>query len=287
MRPPAFTLVEVLLAVAIIVVLLALVATALDRALYRAELTVCATRLHTMASGAVTYATAHARRYPYRPGVQAGDWEPHKLYHNLPGIGTYDERPIIKQFIPLKATLDPLCPEINVDEAVTHPQDMVFRNSHQWAGFRWFGHRGMQRLGDRLTWTDSVHYDPPRTFRFALLASDRDFMNHEGLIVDSSHPDSEGVLVAMKWQSEKVRGGFGLLADAALQATYSGWYRTGEVYRGPSDLNYAFDDGSVQRLDRVLYQDDERMTRVPHFANVVGVPTVGSWPSQFDNLPKP
>ena len=288
MRPRlGFSLVEMLMGIVIILMLAAILVAALDRAIYRAELTVCATRLHATAAGLITYATSHARKYPHRPGVDDGDWEPHKLYQKFPDLRVRDERPAIKDFVALKSMLDPLCPEIDIGEIATDPDDVVFRNSHQWAGFRWFGHPGMQKLGDRLTWTDSVHYAAPRTFRFTLLASDRDFLNTEQSIVDSSHPDAEGMLVSMKWQSEDVNGGFGLLADAALQATYSGWYRLGEAYRGPSDLNYAHSDGSVQRLDGVMHMNDERMTPVPHFANITGIPTVGSWPTQFDNVPKP
>lgn len=286
--PPrrGFSLVELLVVASVIVVLLALTVAAMDHAIYRAELAVCGSRLHAMAAGALTYATAHRRRYPYRQGVENGDWEAHKIYQSLPNLSPIDDRPITKDYIPLKTSLDPLCQEISIDEGSTKPEDVVFRNSDLWAGFRWFGHQGMRKIGDRMEWTDDVYSSPPRTTTFSLLASDRDFMNFAQPIVDSSHPDDEGLLVSMKWQSGDVSGGFGLLADTVLQATYSGWYRLGVTYRGKSDLNYAYDDGSVQTVRGVLYQKDDRMTPVPHFANVTGVPTVGAWPTQFDNLPR-
>lgn len=284
---PGYSLVELLVVLAIVMMLFAMAATALDSAMYKAELAVCASRLHAMTSGLVTYAVGHKRRYPHRRGVGDGDWEPHKLAQNLPGRGLNDERPMLDGYVSLDTMLDPLCPQVSIDIADTQPQDIVFRNSHQWAGFQWFGNQGMLKIGDRLTWTDSVNYSPARTFRFTLLASDRDTINQGQELVDSSHPDADGLLVSMKWQSEDVSGGFGLLADTVIQATYSGWYRLGEAVRGKSDLNYGYDDGSIERFDQVLYRDDPRMTPVPHFANPAGVPTVGSWPSQFDNVPKP
>src|SRR5438876_557647 len=48
----AFTLIELLVVVTIIVVLLALLTPALDRAIYQAELTVCAANQHTVGAGA-------------------------------------------------------------------------------------------------------------------------------------------------------------------------------------------------------------------------------------------
>ena len=284
---PAYSLVELLVVIAIVGMLFALTAAGFDSADYKAELAGCAGRLRAMSSGLVTYAMDHKRRYPHRRGVEEGDWEPHKLAQQLPGRGLYDERPMLKGYISLDTMLDPLCPPISIDVADTQPQDIVFRNSHQWAGFQWFGNPGMLKVGDRLTWIDDVNYTPARTFRFSLLASDRDTINEGQRLVDSSHPDADGLLVSMKWQSEDVSGGFGLLADTVVQTTYSGWYRLGESVRGKSDLNYGYDDGSVQRFDQVLYRDDPRMTPVPHFANPAGVPTVGSWPSQYDNIPKP
>ena len=285
-RLRGFTLIELLVVMTTIVVLLSLVAAAVERAIYRAELAVCATRLHGTANGLTTYVMSFNRHYPYRQGVVNGDWEPHKLYQSLPNVTPVDERPVIKAYVPLESTLDPLCKKIYIDESATQPNDVVFRNSHQWAGFKWAGFPGMCKMGDRLTFTDSTFYPSPRTFEFSIVAADRDFLNFEEKIVDSSHPDDEGLLTAMSWQSQDVSGGFGVLADTALQATYSGWYRLGKTSRGKSDFNYAYEDGSVRRIDGVIYQGDERMTRVPHFANITGVPTVGSWPTQFDNLPK-
>src|ERR1041385_7156002 len=64
----AFTLIELLIVVTVIVVLLALLTPALDRAIYQAELTVCASRLHATGVAVTSYASQYRRTYPYRPG---------------------------------------------------------------------------------------------------------------------------------------------------------------------------------------------------------------------------
>ena len=75
-----FTLIELLVVIAIIVVLLALLVPALDKALYQSELAVCATHLNAITTGANTYALNFKRSYPYRPGVVAGgNYYPYQL----------------------------------------------------------------------------------------------------------------------------------------------------------------------------------------------------------------
>jgi prepilin-type N-terminal cleavage/methylation domain-containing protein len=80
----AFTLIELLVVVTVIVLLLALLTPALDKAVYQAELTVCATRLRTIATGSVTYAFDYRRAYPHRPGVRDDTaWAPAMIYNGF------------------------------------------------------------------------------------------------------------------------------------------------------------------------------------------------------------
>src|SRR5687768_4548268 len=67
----AFTLVELLVVVAIIAVLLALVMPALDRAVYSAEMAVCMSNEHATVQGGLMYTADFKRRYPYRAHVIA------------------------------------------------------------------------------------------------------------------------------------------------------------------------------------------------------------------------
>src|SRR5687767_8500683 len=98
-----FTLIELLVVITIIVVLLALLTPALDKAIYQAELAVCAATLDGLATAATTYAMDHKRRYPYRTGVDnGGQRRPSELKIFLPGDARDgDDRPVIRDYIPL------------------------------------------------------------------------------------------------------------------------------------------------------------------------------------------
>ena len=83
-RLRAFTLVELLIVITLIVLLLALLTPALDKAVEQAQLTVCSSKLHAVASGALTYAMDHKRRYPYRDGMHNPDVNWHTTMLNSP-----------------------------------------------------------------------------------------------------------------------------------------------------------------------------------------------------------
>src|SRR5688572_14459762 len=113
MRRPGFTLIELLVVVTIIVVLLALLTPALDKAIYSAELAVCGSQLHAIGSGATIYAAQFRRYYPYREYSQRSQARAVDIrYMELPGAGPssgIDERPLLRTFMPLNETLnDPL-----------------------------------------------------------------------------------------------------------------------------------------------------------------------------------
>src|SRR5687768_392095 len=97
--PRAFTIVELLVVITIIVVLLALLAPALDRAIYQAELAVCGANQRGIASGVGTYAMSYRRNYPNRFLDANGGYMAGELYH----MGdAFDDRPMLTPFIPLK-----------------------------------------------------------------------------------------------------------------------------------------------------------------------------------------
>jgi prepilin-type N-terminal cleavage/methylation domain-containing protein len=113
-RHTGFTLVELLVVIAIIVVLLALLAPALDQAVYQAELAVCAARQNAVATGAGVYAVQHARAYPYRP-TRTG-------FNLTTDIvrGGVDDRPVMRPYIPMRALLDPFTTAVDLDTQASY-----------------------------------------------------------------------------------------------------------------------------------------------------------------------
>ena len=67
-----FTLVELMVVVAIIAILVSLMTPAVEEAMYQAQLAVCATRLNGIALGAATYANDNRSRYPHRNVIEQG-----------------------------------------------------------------------------------------------------------------------------------------------------------------------------------------------------------------------
>src|SRR6185295_546837 len=128
---PAFTLIELLVVITIIVVLLSLLAPALDKAIYQAELAVCAANLRAIAGGAAIYASGSKRFYPYRPGVRDDmAWPTAMIYNGSLEIQTvynalwtqvnpvvYDDRPLLRTFLRLNSALcDPLTGKLDYED---------------------------------------------------------------------------------------------------------------------------------------------------------------------------
>src|ERR1041385_425886 len=146
-----FTVIELLVVITIIVVLLALLTPALDEAVYQAELAACSGSHHAAAQGALLYTSDFKRRYPYRPGVSGGTGnQPNRLNNNDPR-NLCDDRPTIRNHIPLKALVCPLTQRVDLSEEANNPNTQVWASYYLWFGFQYTGEKGMFRLGDRFT----------------------------------------------------------------------------------------------------------------------------------------
>lgn len=253
-RATGFTLVELLVIVAIIVVLLALLIPGMDAAVYQAELATCSARLKAGATGLATYAFENKRYYPFRSGANNTtlSWYPDLLTSN-----SIDDRPRIFQAIRPKLLLDPFSGKIDL-EAEIEGQSNIGSNYSLWFGWRYLtgSEKGMYKVGDRFTWMGDG-------YRVLISDEDRLFSSSD----QSTHPDRIGV---MKFEGPHQNApnpfpGWNLYG---LFVTYSKWTTNGmggARVRGPLDLNYAYDDGAVLRFDRVGFED-ERMGYIPDFA---------------------
>jgi prepilin-type N-terminal cleavage/methylation domain-containing protein len=257
---PAFTIIELLVVITIVVVLLALLAPAMDQAIYQAELARCAAQLKQIGTAATTYAVDFRNWYPHRPTVNDNKATT-TIRH-----GDSDDRPVFRGRIPLNLMLDPLVPKVDLNGEAPHIQSSF---TSLWFGTRYPGHKGMNKLGDRFEWTTTGAQ--PTTYAFNLLASDSDyflFPNGDGL------PNGNGLLpigngfASTSHMDEKSSMALNHFDDSNFISSY--WYLNTPAIRGPVDFNYALADGSILRLNKVktnltAAENDDRVVSVPFF----------------------
>jgi len=268
-RPLAFSLVELLVVITVIVVLLALLAPAMDQAIYEAELTVCGAKLRGVAGSVQTYAMGSKRRYPYRLGVSnlAGERPIVVAYNGNPVTGNKEDRPMFRTFLDINAMFNcPLVQEVDIDGSDN--DTLAYASIALWFDWRYRfpEEKGMYRLGDRFTWTAGGQVN-----RFSVLASDWDqlFRGNPDQY-GNSHPDKENVMTNEPRQDWR---GYG--AGGAFKATFSFWGSRNR--RGDVDNNFAYDDGSVRRFDDMKIVDP-RMVVIPQVSEGY---SKQSWDSQL------
>jgi prepilin-type N-terminal cleavage/methylation domain-containing protein len=254
-----FTLVELLVVVAIIVVLLALLSPAMDRAIYAAQLVTCAAQQDGIAAGAMLYAMNNKRMYPYRAGTDEGTsgnyWPihinlPFNAVHNKGNINGYDDRPLIRGYINIQAMLDPMAPG-KVDLAGAPSDSWVFTSYSLWFGWKYIelpqNHSSTpcRRMGQ--PWS----YYKPDPFNSAKIVGGNytvllgDTHGFYGIPFEFSHPDRDEVAEGRVRREEAWNSG---PAQGQDKNTLSLWEIAGKpVPSGPQmDENYAFEDGSVR-----------------------------------------
>jgi prepilin-type N-terminal cleavage/methylation domain-containing protein len=276
-----FTLVELLVVITIVVVLLALLSPALDRAVYQAELAACASHQRTIGVAAVTYASEQRRSYPHRPAVFQPDsnWQVHALRDPVNRI---DDRPRLRPYFDLNKLLnDPLAAPVNLE--TEDAQSYVLGNVGMFFGFKYIDEPGLLRMGDRLVWTDVDGWNgrAGRVFRIDVLTGDFDGHHIQGFNVQASHPDRSGVLQPLVVQDGEHpwlggQQGIGLVSGQLVKLTFSIWINFSTAERGPLDINFGFQDLSVHRFGdmrwdewrrRPANQQPGRMTRLPAFSS--------------------
>jgi len=271
-RPRAFTIVELLVVVTVIMVLLALLLPAMSRAVVQAQLVVCqASNLRTIAEACNLYATDNQRTYPNnRPENYAWD----ALFLKHPNAN-YDLRPLFRPYIPLPDPLmifsDPLAGQIDFsDEANTANGG----NVHIYANYRIYsgwgvgdipgyqrGYRKLRRMGDAFEFDDDdCNSSAPIRYRFPILATDIEQTGYHGWTT-SSHPDQLGLSRFVRYQNEPQQPTLFSAMGFGFHQTISFWEIVGEIQAKDVVANYAYTDGSVIRYSNVKY-DDPRMAKV-------------------------
>jgi len=255
LRHAAFSLVELLVVVTIIVVLLAMLAPAMNRAVYEARLAECAVRQKTAAAGVITYTFDHKRYYPPHlvdkydrqsaetPTAPLVYLAPMTLADTTDIQAGFDIRPPLEGYVLINKMLqDPLAPQpVELEHS---PPDAVMEASYVlfW-GWQYnqpspIGRgQGMFRMGDGFTFTNPATM---RTSRYKVLVGDMDLF-YPGS-AQSGHADrGAGLLYPLVGEGVPAFGVFWWL---------SRWATTSRT-RGLLDDNFAFDDGSVRRIKDV------------------------------------
>lgn len=266
----AFTLVELLVVVSIIVVLISLLSPALDVAIYQAELASCGARQKATCEGLSIYALDFKRAYPYRLVVENGQDAsvyPWQLNVGAQGAGAVatgnDDRDALKGYVNLKLLVDPLCKQVRLD----HPDDWAYTSYALWSGWHFKGQPGMTKVGKGLTWVDTGA-TPPTTYTANWLITDLDCVDVGAAIYQGSHPDDPSVGLLRNYAVE--HGGKDI-NDPVVQANNKTATESGSFWaswftgwkRGDIEMNAAAEDGSVQRYNRVRVGQDDRMARAP------------------------
>ena len=281
----AFSLVELLVVITIIVVLMALLTPALDKAIHEAEMTIDLANMRGIATAAGVYAMDHQRRYPYREDVQGTDTSasgrvdtgtaeagsvgagatigkyqyssPNNIHDARDGL-TYDMRSRMKDYWAVKQlTGCPFSSAVDLTDDGSLGNTLISADYALFFGWQYVNKKGMFKVGDTFGYSDR---------QFSVLVADVDVYDPTNLLSWASHPD-DFQLGEMVWQNfgdpgrdpQAAAAAYGaLVGDASFSWTWSRWDSravgdtgTEEWYRAPLDDNFAFADGSARRYSRV------------------------------------
>ena len=248
-----FTLVELLVVIAVIVVLLALLAPGLERAVYAAEMAKCMTNLKAIASGGLIYTVDYQRRYFYRAHVIVGAYGAINMNLNSTEPN-WDDRIIFRDYISVNEALNcPLNKKLDYvssrsggsDAGKIDPNTLCYSDYAMWMGWRVGGERGMYRLGDRFTWknvfgTGEVHSSNALAASFAQC-------DPAGTPWYADHPDNNGLW--QHWAGENAGDWWN--ATPLYTVTWSTYKPVTYLEPYVFNMNFVMDDNSVRRIDNI------------------------------------
>lgn len=265
----AFTLIELLVVVTIIVVLLALLVPAMDKAIYSAEMAVCATQTRNIAQGALSYAFDNKRYYPVRgtvtnPPPNPLGSQPVDVAFSIGATTYFDDRPKLDGYLAMGSSGHLICPMTGrIDIAGSDTNTWIMSTYALYFGWSFINadnaavqNKGMSKVGDRFVWKPAGA--GAKVERFNVLACDDDLYAAENGF--GTHPDNLGWTNFVS-QDSGIDG---------YKVTLSRWQ--GPSIRGNFDLNFAVDDGSVSRINEVGYQRESQGTAAA--GQVVPVPYI-------------
>lgn len=270
MRHSAFTLVELLVVITILVILLALLVPAVDKAVYQAELAVCGARFKGIGTASITYTADHKRAYFHRwiriPGTNG---RPNLLSSGGHSYDPrFDDRAVMETVMDLSLLVDPLSVRISLKSADNPGNPVIYTSTPIWAGWQYAGHKGMLRLGDRFTAVNNYDRTDPAVYSFNILAADLDQIANTLSEFRAAHPDHEGKAYSYVHNNQTPISG-PTIPSVNWPHVQSQWAANSPP-RGKVDQHYLADDGrhtldergATRRSDkgRILHQKRHRHT---------------------------
>ena len=256
----AFTLVELLVVITIIVILLALLTPAIDRAMYEAEMAVCAANMRGVGTAIGMYAADNKSFYPPRPIAED---RPTGLSGQFLLGAVQDARGGLMPYLALKSLIDPFCKPVDLGPESNDPDTFTYSSNALWFSWRFMPENngqwlpGLRKLGDRLVWKEP---NDTYTYKFDILISDSQALNMvTPFFSHTSHYDYEGAFVNQTLQR----------SPGISPGTYTySWWISDLSQSYTMDCNYVHTDLSSQRLDGLRF---DRST-VAHDSRLVPVP---------------
>jgi len=242
----AFTLIELLVVISIIALLIAILLPALGAARKSAKNIQCASNLHQIGIGAMSYAADFKGTLP--PQSEGG--KPTDIKFN-----DWDIRNAVRGYIDFNIMQCPFAPE-QINLYLEPGVPVIESNYGFYWNFQWTDQAGLKKL-ERAedVYTRNIG---GRELEFDVLAMDYDTINGNNQVSEGPHP------------SENARPNVQLITDGLVNA-FSRWDTTPGNPRGAITKNYLFTDGHVETFGNVRpAHSSVDMHQVPSFSSAWG-----------------
>ena len=248
MRAKRFTLIELLIVVAIILILVALLLPMLSKAKKRARNAICVSNLRQSAMAIFTYSNDNNTHYPYR-SVDESWWPGHNIISFTDASGTHDDRDLFRPYFENWQILNCSFTSPNHEKL-----DKTTAKNVQLSYELYFGshidrnesNSGMMKQGDVITFEGN---------EFSILIADMDRVRKGSSgFWRSAHPDYNPANLTFRAANNE-------------NEFFTRWAK-GVQARGYVDRNFLMDDGSVKNLGSLEAYDDrlEELWYVSRFA---------------------